>query len=90
MKRHSFSIPVNSILLIASFLLAGCSTLPEIDPNAPPPLRQVQIDEDKEYLIQVSDPLEGYNRGAYKFNSVFDKNIFIPAQIPWHHAHHPW
>jgi phospholipid-binding lipoprotein MlaA len=79
MKKHSFSILFNSILLIATLQLVGCSTIPVLDPNAPPPLRQVQIDEDREYLIDVSDPLEGYNRGAYKFNYGFDKYLFIPV-----------
>lgn len=80
MKKHSFSILVNSTLLIASFQLAGCSTLPVIDPNAPPPVRQFEIDEDQEYLIEITgDPIEGYNRGAYKFNYGFDKYLFLPV-----------
>jgi phospholipid-binding lipoprotein MlaA len=37
------------------------------------------VKEKKEYAIQVSDPLEGFNRGVYRFNYYFDKYLFLPV-----------
>lgn len=31
------------------------------------------------FLIDVYDPIEGFNRGAYKFNAKFDEYVFLPV-----------
>jgi phospholipid-binding lipoprotein MlaA len=31
------------------------------------------------FLIDVYDPIEGFNRGTYKFNAKFDEYVFLPA-----------
>ena len=33
----------------------------------------------KVYPIDVYDPLEGFNRRVYKFNTVFDRCVFLPV-----------
>jgi phospholipid-binding lipoprotein MlaA len=79
MKKHGLNILLNVGLLALIAQLTGCSTVPVIDPDSPPAIRQVNLDDGREYLMNVSDPLEGYNRGAYKFNYGFDKYVFLPV-----------
>jgi phospholipid-binding lipoprotein MlaA len=79
MKKHVLNILLNIGLLVLIAQLTGCSTVPKIDPSSPPAVREVNLDGDREYLMDVSDPLEGYNRGAYKFNYGFDKYVFLPV-----------
>jgi len=31
------------------------------------------------YPMRIYDPLEGFNRGAYKFNAKFDEYVFLPV-----------
>lgn len=31
------------------------------------------------FLVDVYDPLEGFNRGMYKFNAKFDEYVFLPV-----------
>jgi ABC-type transporter lipoprotein component MlaA len=31
------------------------------------------------FLIDVYDPIEGFNRGVYKFNAKFDEYVFLPV-----------
>jgi phospholipid-binding lipoprotein MlaA len=79
MKKHTFHILFNVSLLAGIINLTGCSTVPQVDPDSPTPLREFQPQEGREYLLDISDPLEGYNRGAYKFNYGFDKYVFLPV-----------
>ncbi len=79
------SIRVKIVLLITVLtilLLSGCSTIPKQTADTQPPLRQfdevVQIEDSAKGEVQVSDPLEGFNRGVYRFNYYFDKFIFLP------------
>jgi len=76
-------IQVKTVLLLTIFgllLLSGCSTLPKKTATTQPPQRQL---EDVYILgdnapVVVNDPLEGFNRGVYRFNYYFDKFIFLP------------
>lgn len=79
MRKHLFSTVAKLSLLVLLVQITGCSTIPVVDPASPPPTRQVNLPDDREYLMKVSDPLEGYNRGAYKFNYGFDKYVFLPV-----------
>ena len=69
------------VIIMLIFLLASCSTLPKTGPETEPPMRQYEdlVKEKKESAIQVSDPLEGFNRGIYRFNYYFDKYLFLPV-----------
>jgi phospholipid-binding lipoprotein MlaA len=31
------------------------------------------------FLVDVYDPIEGFNRGVYKFNAKFDEYVFLPV-----------
>ncbi|MCW5784314.1 MAG: VacJ family lipoprotein [Nitrospirales bacterium] len=37
------------------------------------------VHADARYLVDVYDPIEGFNRGTYKFNAQFDEYIFLPV-----------
>jgi phospholipid-binding lipoprotein MlaA len=61
--------------------IAGCSTAPKVDPNAPPPRFDSDelLDKSARYPLQVYDPWEGFNRRVYKFNAQFDTHVFLPV-----------
>ncbi|MRR34765.1 VacJ family lipoprotein [bacterium] len=74
-------ISLVSAALSAMLLVSGCSTLPETSSKTIPPLRTYEAVVKKEgpHLLEVSDSIEGFNRGAYRFNYNFDKYFFIPV-----------
>lgn len=76
------SIRVKTLLLITVLgvlLLSGCSTLPQKTADTQPAeLQYKDVVHTEKTAIQVSDPLEGFNRGVYRFNYYFDKFIFLP------------
>ena len=71
---------VLSVLLLSIFFLSGCSTLPKPGPNTEPAMRQQAdlVPEGTTLDVEVYDPLEGFNRGTYRFNYYFDKFLFLP------------
>ncbi|RNC68265.1 MAG: VacJ family lipoprotein [Desulfuromonadales bacterium] len=81
MKFPSGRISLVSTVITAMLLTCGCSTLPQTGPNTVPPLRTYEsvVKEDGPHLLEVSDSIEGFNRGAYRFNYNFDKYFFIPV-----------
>jgi phospholipid-binding lipoprotein MlaA len=68
------------VLLLSIFFLSGCSTLPKPGPNTEPAMRQQAdlVPEGTTLDVEVYDPLEGFNRGTYRFNYYFDKYLFLP------------
>lgn len=80
MTKHSLRVLAGSVCLLLVFI-TGCSTVPKVDPNAPPP--RVESDEPLDsaarYPLQVYDPWEGFNRRVYKFNALFDRHVFLPV-----------
>jgi phospholipid-binding lipoprotein MlaA len=68
------------VLLLSVFFLSGCSTLPKPGPDTEPAMRQQAdlIPEGTELDVEVYDPMEGFNRGSYRFNHYFDKYFFLP------------
>lgn len=73
--------PGHCVIIMLVVLLANCSTLPQTSPETEPPMRQYGdlVEGKKEYAIDVFDPLEGFNRGVYRFNYYFDKYLFLPV-----------
>ncbi len=67
-------------LVVLLALPCACSTLPHTGPDTMPPLRTYdQIVKDGETdPLNVPDPIEGFNRGAYRFNYYFDKDFLHP------------
>ena len=74
---------VAGALLICLALLSGCSTVAVSGPDSLPPMRQyqevVKLPPGQKPLLAVSDPIQGFNRGAYRFNYYFDKYLFLPV-----------
>ncbi|MBW2518864.1 MAG: VacJ family lipoprotein [Deltaproteobacteria bacterium] len=68
-------------VLLSVFMVSGCSTLPKTEPETQPPMHEFTevVPQDKEFAVQVYDPLEGFNRGVYRFNYYFDKYLFLPV-----------
>lgn len=80
--RTTYNIRISAfIVLLGILLLNGCSTLPEPGPNTEPPMRSYEelVPQDKELSVLVYDPLEGFNRGVYRFNYYFDKYLLLPV-----------
>ncbi|MDX2480816.1 MAG: VacJ family lipoprotein [Desulfuromusa sp.] len=69
------------VLLLSIALLSGCSTLPKPGPDTEPAIRQQAdlVPEGTELDVEVYDPIEGFNRGAYRFNYYFDKYLMLPV-----------
>jgi phospholipid-binding lipoprotein MlaA len=68
-------------LLFLLCAAAGCSSSGEQDLAVQPAQHQFSdfYEEGVDYPVDVYDPLEGFNRGVYKFNAVFDKYVFLPV-----------
>lgn len=68
------------VLLFSVFFLSGCSTVPKPGPDTEPAIRQQAdlVPEGTILDVEVYDPIEGFNRGTYRFNYYFDKFIFLP------------
>jgi len=67
------------IILTGLLLLSGCSTVPKPTADTEPPMRTFEeVVGDVEPAIEINDPIEGFNRGVYRFNYYFDKFLFLP------------
>lgn len=66
---------------LVALLLCGCSTLTQTGPNSLPPLRSYEevVTGRGPHLLDVADPIEGFNRGAYRFNYYLDEYFFLPV-----------
>jgi phospholipid-binding lipoprotein MlaA len=71
-------ILMGAALLVAALQMTGCSTLPKTGPDTKAPLKQFKAEPGKQYMLMAEDPIEGFNRGAYKFNYYFDEYLFLP------------
>lgn len=68
-------------LLLTLSLAAGCASNGDSDLAGEPPKHQFSdfYEEGEDFPVDVYDPLEGFNRGVYKFNAVFDQMVFLPV-----------
>ncbi len=73
-------VPAAALLALA-LLGVGCSTLPKTGPDTVPPIRRYEdvVTTPGPHLLDVPDPLEGFNRGAYRFNYYFDTYVLLPV-----------
>jgi len=69
------------VIAAAMLLTGGCSTLPENGQGTVPPLRSYEtvVGDEKPSILEVSDSIEGFNRGVYRFNYYFDEYLFLPV-----------
>ena len=76
-------LPAAVCALAATLLLGACGTTPlEYERTAAePPKRPVSehVSPDRDYVIDVYDPLESFNRGMWRFNAGFDEVVFLPV-----------
>src|SRR6187551_648812 len=69
-----------TVALGAWLTLAACAAVPGNEMGTMPVRSPVTaLDEEAVLPIAVEDPWEGFNRGAYKFNTQFDRWIWLPA-----------
>ncbi len=70
-----------TLALMGALYAAGCSTTPKQKITLEPPRHRTEdiIKDTVEYPVDVSDPLEGFNRRVYTFNYYFDKYLFLPV-----------
>ncbi len=70
------------VVIISTILFTyGCSTKTQLGPDTEPPLRTVEntVDSETKSRIAIYDPLEGFNRGSYRFNYYLDKYFLLPV-----------
>jgi len=68
----------------SGFLLAGCSTAPEVagdEPEQPVFPAAYVVPEDLEPVEKITDPWQGLNKAIYRFNYRFDNYVLLPAVI---------
>jgi phospholipid-binding lipoprotein MlaA len=58
--------------------MTGCSSTPKQQPEIIPAQHTLSSNPDITYPMRIYDPLEGFNRGSYKFNAKFDHYVFLP------------
>jgi phospholipid-binding lipoprotein MlaA len=65
----------------AAIFICGCSTLTQTGPNSLPPLRTYEavVPDHGPHLLEVDDPIEGLNRGTYRFNYYLDEYLYHPV-----------
>lgn len=75
--RQTPTLPV----FVALLLVCGCSTLPVTGPDTAPPLRTYEavVKGEGPHVLEIYDPIEGFNRGAYRFNYYFDDYLYLPV-----------
>lgn len=80
--RSNNTLPVVQLsMLLLVLLLAGCSGAPKKTAGEIEPQRTVEEfapDGAEVYAIDQYDPIEGFNRGVYRFNAWFDRALFLP------------
>jgi phospholipid-binding lipoprotein MlaA len=66
---------------VVGLALAGCAATTPQQVGETPNHGQAAgtSDDGSAELIDVYDPWQGFNRGVYKFNTVFDRAIFLPV-----------
>ena len=76
-RLHSLSLLLS--LLLSAGMMTGCSLTSKQQPEIIPAQRTLSDNPDITYPMRIYDPLEGFNRGTYKFNAKFDQYVFLPV-----------
>ena len=75
-RLHNLSLLLS--LLLSVSMMTGCSLTSKQQPEIIPAQRTLSDNPDITYPMRIFDPIEGFNRGAYKFNARFDQFVFLP------------
>jgi phospholipid-binding lipoprotein MlaA len=75
-RLHNLSLLLS--LLLSASMMTGCSLTSKQQPEIIPAQRTLSDNPDITYPMRIFDPIEGFNRGAYKFNARFDQFVFLP------------
>ena len=75
-RLHNLSLLLS--LLLSASMMTGCSLTSKQQPEIIPARRTLSDNPDITYPMRIFDPIEGFNRGAYKFNARFDQFVFLP------------
>ena len=70
------SMRIAAVLVLALSLL-GCASASDPTVKAERQLSEFNVPPGG-HPIDIYDPFEGFNRGIYAFNAVFDKYVFLP------------
>jgi phospholipid-binding lipoprotein MlaA len=67
--------------MLSVLFMGGCATKPITGPKTEPAMRMNAelVSKDTDLGVKVYDPLEGFNRGVYRFNYYFDKYLYLPV-----------
>lgn len=77
--QNTMNTAARLFVLFLMLLLIGCSSAAKKTEGEIPPQRSLEdYTGDTAYVIDQYDPIEGFNRGVYRFNALFDKVIFLP------------
>jgi phospholipid-binding lipoprotein MlaA len=69
-----------ALTLAVALALAGCAATPGEDLGTVPPRNPVNADEQaRNHPLDIDDPWERFNRGAYWFNTDLDRKILLPV-----------
>jgi phospholipid-binding lipoprotein MlaA len=81
MMRMHFAPGRMAVAGIAMLVASGCSTLAQMGPTSQPALRSYDaiVTDAGPHPLEVADPLEGFNRGIYRFNYYFDEQVYRPV-----------
>jgi phospholipid-binding lipoprotein MlaA len=68
-------------MLLPALIITGCAKSKPYLRSETYAHRDVrdEVKEDVSYPADVYDPIEGWNRGVYRFNYYFDKYLFLPV-----------
>jgi phospholipid-binding lipoprotein MlaA len=64
-----------ALLALGCAACAGTPPVPEVPPKRP----WSAVAEPGEVASQIPDPIEGWNRGVYKFNAQADRYVLLPV-----------
>lgn len=79
LNKCFYTIFLLLILSLSTGVMTGCSLSPKQQAEIIPAQRTLSDNASIIYPMRIYDPIEGMNRGVYKFNAKFDQYVFLPV-----------